>query len=87
MNKPTKQTKEYYDYIELSNYLKEKHSIGDDFWDWVMTGWYGTHNGSYHYLSIDEQLEDSDIPDEKKKALEIIREEFGESELEIFLWW
>ncbi len=85
MNKPTKQIKEYYDYIELSNYLKEKYSIGDDFWDWIIASWYGTHNGSFHILCIDEVL-DNKIPDDKKDALNVIKQEFGD-EIEIYLWW
>ena len=86
MTKPKKKIREYYDWIELKKYLEEKHSIGQDFWDWIFDKvWtYDTHNGSNQILNIEEHCDD---PDNIKAAFKLIKEDFKEDEMEIYLCW
>ena len=96
MTKPKKKIREYYDWIELKRYLKEKHNIGQDFWDWVFANlWnYDTHNGSNQVLDVEEYCDDEwlkeeeiDIPDNIKAAFKLIKEDFKEDEMEVHLCW
>ncbi len=89
MLKPQKCIKEYYDYIELKEYLKQKHNIGEYFWDWLFRQWDFTPNGVFRTLCIDEDLSEDAYtkpPENIKKVLQILKDEF-EGEMEIYIWW
>ena len=96
MTKPKKKIREYYDWIELKEYLEEKHNIGQDFWDWIFDKvWtYDAHNGSNQILDVGEYCDDEwlkeaeiDIPDNIKGDFKLIKEDFKEDEMEIYLCW
>ena len=96
MTKPKKKIREYYDWIELKEYLEEKHNIGQDFWDWIFDKvWtYDAHNGSNQILNIEEHCDDEwlkeaeiDIPDNIKGDFKLIKEDFKEDEMEVHLCW
>jgi len=103
MDKPVKQAKYAYVYSDLIDYIEKKYKIQTrgykrevdgvyrDFWHWLLDKtWCEMHNGSYQYLPIKDILTDEEwlkAPDWVREIAQLIFNEYGEDEMECYVWW
>lgn len=92
MDKPKKQTLEYYDYNECEKWLAQEHGVVlASFWDWMSDG-DGFQNGSYETFSS-RALEGMESP-YAREGLKLLLDEFGktdpgngEQSITLGIWW
>lgn len=90
MKKPQIHTKQYYDWVEITNYLENKYGKNNGenaFWDEIL-GFCEISNGcdlTFEKIQIEDDLESS----EAKKFANLLFHEFAKNETEIslYIWW
>ena len=92
MKKPTKKTKEFYDYNEVVDYIEKKYKLeerksGDDFWKWLCENHDWITNGCFFDIEFGDEFYEP--TENSKQILSKIQEEFarGEDSLEVWIEW